>query len=298
MDPLNNYCQILFNILLFFFVFCLSSAEAACPPKNPYLTYLFPSPAPDCQPSVRPSKPTPPSAIPALSLPSSNLKPRLRQIFPSSLQPPVASPRPQNSAPTASFPSPSYLSSFFPRPLSGSTKTSPRSNLFMQSRQLSAASSPSPAAVDPAAKQLCNNTNYTDLCISSILPFLSARGKTSIDAITMLQMVIKACSIHAQMALAAASKYSTEPNNAHRTTMAIMECKDMYSEALDGLQTALDAIPDKDIATINTMLSGVISDAQTCEDGFEGHKSPLSDFDDKLRKMGSNCLAIASLIKW
>lgn len=80
--------------------------------------------------------------------------------------------------------------------------------------------------------------------------------------------------------------------------MAIMDCKDMYSDALDGLQSAMDAIPNKDVGTINSMLSGVISDAVACDDGFEGQKSPFGDYNDKLRKMGSNCLAIASLIKW
>lgn len=114
----------------------------------------------------------------------------------------------------------------------------------------------------------------------------------------MLEMVINACSMHAKLALAAVSKLSMGQNNARRTAMAVIDCKDMYSDALDGLQSALDAIPNKDVGTINSMLSGVISDAVTCDDGFEGQKSPFGDYNDKLRKMGSNCLAIASLIKW
>ncbi|KAL6190873.1 hypothetical protein ACLB2K_037267 [Fragaria x ananassa] len=80
--------------------------------------------------------------------------------------------------------------------------------------------------------------------------------------------------------------------------MAIMDCKDMYSDVLDGLQTATDAIAKKDMSTVKSMLTGVISDAVTCEDSFAGQISPLSDFDDKLRNMGNNCLAVASLIKW
>ncbi|KAL6193657.1 hypothetical protein ACLB2K_034741 [Fragaria x ananassa] len=261
MDPLNNYGQIPLIIILFF-LFCFRYAEVECLPNGPYLTH------------------------PTASL-------WLRQLFPSTLKQPVASHQPQNSAPTADSPSPSSLSSsFFPPLLTGSSRTNPQRNLFMQSLQPTAAPSPPPAAVDPVVKQLCNNTNHSDLCISSLIPFLSAQGKTSLDAVTVLKMLIKACSIQAELALAVASKLSTEPKNAHQTAMAIMDCKDMYSDVLDGLQTATDAIAKKDMSTVKSMLTGVISDAVTCEDGFAGQKSPLGDFDDKLhnRELHSHAL--------
>ncbi|KAL6188483.1 hypothetical protein ACLB2K_039875 [Fragaria x ananassa] len=263
MDPLNNYGQKPFIIILFFLLFCLRSAEVECLPNDPYLTH------------------------PTASL-------WLWQLFPSTLQQPAASHQPQNPAPTADSPS----SSFSPPLLTGSSRINSQRNLFMQSLQPSAAPLPPLAAVDPVVKQLCNNTNNSDLCISSLIPFLSAQGKTSLDAVTVLKMLIKACSIHTELALAVASKLSTEPKNAHQTTMAIMDCKDMYSDVLEGLQTATDAIAIKDMSTVKSRLTGVISDAVTCEDGFAGQKSPLGDFDDKLRKMGDNCLAVASLIKW
>ncbi|XP_050374706.1 pectinesterase inhibitor [Argentina anserina] len=268
MEPLGNYRQMPNNIVLFFLLVCFNAAEIACLPNNPYSTQPLASRW-------------------------------LRQFLPATLQPPAASPRPQNSAPTAKSPSPpSFSSSFFPPLLADSSKTNPQITLFTQPLQLSAASLPPVAAVDPFVKQLCNNTDHSDVCISSVIPFLSARGKTSVDASVMLRMLIKACSIHAEMALAVASKLSTETNDGHGTAMAIMDCKEMYSDVLDGLQTAMNAITNKDMGTINSMLSGVISDAVTCDDGFEGQKSPLGDVDDKLRKMGSNCLAMASLIQW
>ncbi|KAB2599316.1 vegetative cell wall protein gp1 [Pyrus ussuriensis x Pyrus communis] len=275
-------------IILFFFIFGFNSAQAVCKPRDLKLRYLtIPSPSPsspNSQASVPPSKPQPGQVFPS-SRPAG--PPPTRSSTPA----PTPSPNPPSQPPQASPPagnsiSPSSSSSFLRR-----SSDSPRGNLFAQPFVLNTASSSTPP--NPAIQELCKNTDYPDLCILSLTPFQTPK----VDPVSALGMTIKACTAHAQMSLAAASKLVTMPNTARGTIAALSDCKDLYSDALDGLQSAIDAIQSHDIGTINSMLSGVVTDAVTCGDGFEGEQSPLGDYDDKLRKMASNCLAIASLIK-
>ncbi|KAM1923305.1 hypothetical protein ACFX15_021240 [Malus domestica] len=275
-------------VILFFFLFGVNSVQAVCKPRDlklRYLTVLSPAPSsPNSQASVPPSKPPAgkvfPSSRPAGPPPTRSPTPAPTPTPNPPSQPPQASPPADNSI------SPSSSSSFFRRPFDR-----PRGNLFPQPFVPNTASSSTPP--NPAIQELCKNTDYPDLCISSLTPFQLPK----VDPISALELVIKACTAHAQMSLAAASKLVTTPNTARGTVAALSDCKEMYSDALDGLQSAIDAIQSRDMGTINSMLSGVVTDAVTCGDGFEGQQSPLGDYDDKLHKMASNGLAIASLIK-
>ncbi|KAK9288788.1 hypothetical protein L1049_017252 [Liquidambar formosana] len=145
-----------------------------------------------------------------------------------------------------------------------------------------------------AIQKICDKTDNPSLCISSISPFLKGAG-AKIDVHSVIEMAIKACSHHAKLAILAASKLARGSSDA-TTVSSINDCKDFYSDALDNLQSARDAIASRDIGTINIMLSAAVTDFGTCEDGFAGESSPLAHFNEKLSKLASNCLAIASLI--
>ena len=116
------------------------------------------------------------------------------------------------------------------------------------------------------------------------------------DAVSALNVAIKATTQHAKLAIAAASKLAAAPGASAGAVAALGDCKESYNDALDNLQSAMDALESKDIGTVNSMVSAVVTNSESCEDAFEGD-SLLSDYDDKLRKMASNVLAIASLIK-
>ena len=76
------------------------------------------------------------------------------------------------------------------------------------------------------------------------------------------------------------------------------DCREQYSNALENLQRASDAIPSRDLGTVTIMLSAVVADVSTCESGFEDLKSSSFkvDSDGLVGIMASNCLAIAHLI--
>ncbi|KAL4643117.1 hypothetical protein ACB092_02G070500 [Castanea dentata] len=244
-------------------------------------------------PTSEPSNSKPPSSN-QFSIPSSSQKtinPSSESSYSLSLQTDTLKTSPHNNPPSipASMDSQKTInpSSESSNSLSLQTdivKTSPHSN------------PPSiPASMDPAIKKICDSTDNPALCLSTLAPFLS--GKT--DPISVLEMAIKACTQHVKDAIATASvltnvhKASTDSGN----IPFFKDCTEMYNDALDNLQSAMDAIPARDIGTINTMLSAALSDFVTCEDEFSGETSELSPYDDKGTKMASNCLAIASLIK-
>ncbi|KAF5452263.1 hypothetical protein F2P56_027282 [Juglans regia] len=144
--------------------------------------------------------------------------------------------------------------------------------------------------LNPAIKKICEATDYPLVCLASTAPFLTGK----VDVISVLEVAVKACSLHAKIALNIASKaLKTEPS----ISASVSDCMDMYNDVLDNIESAVDALSTRDTGTFNAMLSAVLTDYGTCEDGFAGERSPLSEVDDKGTKLASNCLAIASLIK-
>lgn len=191
------------------------------------------------------------------------------------------------NTPTADPPSKTPSSS--PTLPTDAPKDSPRS-LSLINQPMKAEVS---ASVDTSVKKICASTDYVDVCLSSLAPYL-VPGKT--DPVSVLESAIKATTEHAKQSMAEATKQAKAPNLPTRKANALSDCQYMFSDALDNLQSATEALPSRDMDTVKTMLSAVITDSETCEDDFTG-VSPLADFDAKLRMLGSNCLAIASLIK-
>lgn len=110
-------------------------------------------------------------------------------------------------------------------------------------------------------------------------------------------MAIRASSSQIRLTIAAADKLGhAHANNLPTVVSRLGHCKDSYRDALDNLQNAMDAIPDHDFGTINSMLSAAVTDFSDCDDAFEG-MAQYSNHDGHLTKMVSNCLAIASLVK-
>ncbi|KAJ4955145.1 hypothetical protein NE237_011928 [Protea cynaroides] len=151
--------------------------------------------------------------------------------------------------------------------------------------------------VDSAIHNICHATDYPDLCISSLKPYLN--GKT--DLITILEYEIKACKDRTIAASAEILREIQNPNTDPKTKPYLKDCNELYGDALDNLQKAEDAMKINDIGTINSMLSAALSDFDTCHDGFSeipGLQPPISGEEINLKHLASNCLAIASLIKW
>lgn len=118
------------------------------------------------------------------------------------------------------------------------------------------------------------------------------------EPFSLLGPAIKATSAHAKVALSAATRLAVAPGASEDLVAALGTCTDSYNDALENLGVAMGALATKDIGTVNSMVSAVVTASEDCEDSFQFEgESPMFDYDDKLRKLASNCLAIASLIK-
>ncbi|KAG6726299.1 hypothetical protein I3843_02G062400 [Carya illinoinensis] len=252
-------------ISLFYPTF-FDSAQAICVPRN----YTFWSTIPEAHITVCHIAANPPS----ISDHSPESAPS------SSYYPPINPSPPQPSTPDAN------------PPVSHISAPSPASYLSPESAPTPSQSpGPRPFPLNPAIKKICEATDYPLLCLASTAPFLTGK----VDVISVLEVAVKACSLHAKLALSIASKVlKTKPGI---NSAAVSDCMEMYNDVLDNIESAVDALSARDTGTFNSMLSAILTDYGTCEDGFAGQRTPLSEVDDKGTKLASNCLAIASLIK-
>ncbi|XP_074588865.1 uncharacterized protein LOC141844770 [Curcuma longa] len=157
---------------------------------------------------------------------------------------------------------------------------------------------PLPALLQAAVAVLCKKTDYPDLCLSSAQQFLSASDGGQVDAVAFLKVQMAACRTRAEAAKGEVAALLKQPGTTPRVASTLQVCADSYDDAFDNLDAAEKAVAARDKGTINSMLSALVDDFATCEDGFTEMEaaSPLSGVDDVLSKLGSNCLAIADLI--
>ncbi|KAK6941100.1 Pectinesterase inhibitor domain [Dillenia turbinata] len=147
-------------------------------------------------------------------------------------------------------------------------------------------------------KQLCDKTDYPDLCIETITPFLNS---SDTDALAVLNMHINAAEQVFQSAMKLAKAI---PKPAFMPTLiagALDVCIEMYDEALYGLEEAKHAIENGDAGSMMSYLDGIGTDVETCDDAFSkgpGSSSPLKDIDGKINKIWSNMLAIAEQVNF
>ncbi|CAL9754161.1 unnamed protein product [Musa acuminata subsp. burmannicoides] len=290
-------------LLVALFSCVLVPATAVCVPRNSsnsiyhattsppafvvnYGSSSRPSPTPA---SYQPSSSPPPSPLsPAKYVPSSSPPPPT----PVSYQPPTSSPPPPTPVsyqpPTSSPPPPVRYQriSSQPTPAGSLGSTSP-SGYSSPSTQL---------PIRDAVSALCSKTDYPDVCSSTIQSFPALVGP--VDAAVMLKLHMKACREKAQIAQSQVSALVSHPGASSKLASSLQVCSDMYDDVFDSLDTAADAMASHDKGTLDSMLSGLISDFSTCEDAFteDSITSPMAAVDDRLTKLASNCLAFSSLL--
>lgn len=145
---------------------------------------------------------------------------------------------------------------------------------------------------NPEIKRICDATDYPDVCLATLGRY---NGPSDIPAV--LGIAIQAGLDFAKASLAMADRLTTQSGMPPDQVSSLTDCKDSYDDVSYNFQNANDALPGKDVGTMNTMLSAAITNVGDCMDGFEGMESPVATFSDKLKKMASNCLAIISQLK-
>ncbi|KAJ3695756.1 hypothetical protein LUZ60_001133 [Juncus effusus] len=157
--------------------------------------------------------------------------------------------------------------------------------------------SQSPAAT---IKLICSVTRYPDLCVSTISPVNASYVPN--DPIELFKLSLEAtmdkiCNVSS---LIGRTNFAL---NDKRLGLAIEDCKELIDNAIDDLNytiSLLDSklLTDSMVSELRALLSAVITDQETCIDGFEGTSGSVKDkFEivmDKSTKLTSNSLAIAN----
>ncbi|XP_040999840.1 pectinesterase inhibitor 10-like [Juglans microcarpa x Juglans regia] len=299
-------------LISFFYPIFFHSAQAICVPRNntfgsassplssstpkaydPPVSHIAANPSsisdhsPESAPSSSPQPSTSPDAHPPVSHISAPSP--ASYLSPESAPTPSHSPGPRLFSHLPSKPTPTPIISPNPAP-TPDIPAAPKSSQPSITPAPLISEAPFNSPLNPAIKKICEATDYPLVCLASTAPFLTGK----VDVISVLEVAVKACSLHAKIALSIASKVlKTEQS----ISASVSDCMDMYDDVLDNIESAVDALSARDTGTFNAMLSAVLTDYGTCEDGFAGERSPLSEVDDKGTKLASNCLAIASLIK-
>ncbi|XP_057476848.1 pectinesterase inhibitor 10-like [Actinidia eriantha] len=266
MAPLNHMPLLfsLFSLILF-----ASAANAICVPRN--LTAAAESPFASPSPAPMPSDGH--ISMAPISQPPESVAPMPSDGHISISQPP------ESTAPTPSY---------------GHVSAAPVSQPPVSASQAPSNSLPQiPTHADPAIEKICKSTDYPDVCLAAVTPFLN--GKT--DPESVLGMAIQASIDLTNIAVAKATTIATSAAITPQMASILGDCKDSYNDALDNYKSAMDALGASDVGTVNSMLSAAITDFSDCDDELNGLESPLLAFDGTLTKMTSNCLAIASLIQ-
>ncbi|KAL6535685.1 hypothetical protein OROMI_027059 [Orobanche minor] len=152
------------------------------------------------------------------------------------------------------------------------------------------------AGPNPIVSRICDNTDHPPLCLATILPFVrSAKGKI-ISVESVLRFAVQAGSEYAKEALSVAKNLVSRRDTSPELRSTLKDCKNSYDTAVENFAKTIDAFATKDVGTMRSVLSAVITFVGDCEDEFAEMQtqSPLSGYAEKLTDMTSNCLAIVS----
>ncbi|XWS53524.1 hypothetical protein CRYUN_Cryun10bG0008700 [Craigia yunnanensis] len=264
MEPKNNKILLVF---LFWCIILFNSARAICVPRNQS-----------------------DQELPLSHFSPSNLQPPPSPVSTPISQPPPSNPHPSTASASVPPTPPQETPDSSSEPLSLKSKV-PAIQISLPTVSLNVGVGVKTVS-DPRIKSMCDKTDQPALCLASIAPFFN--GKSDLPSI--IEMLIKAGTEQTKQAIATAAKMATDPKSDPKTVSRLNDCKEIYDDALDSMQEAIDAIPLKDVGTVATMVSAAISYYGTCDDGFTGQPNPIPEGVSPMVKINENLINIAGII--
>ncbi|KAL5205463.1 hypothetical protein ABZP36_033672 [Zizania latifolia] len=154
---------------------------------------------------------------------------------------------------------------------------------------------PAPAPIAPGGdivKTLCAKTEYPVECEMTVLP----KPGQKLDAAGVLRLAMDVVRAKLADSKKAADALIADPKTARLALSPLHACVDLYDYSSYSLDRADKAMAAGDKDTTVTMLDAVLSDVDTCDQGFEDlHLTPLlSKQDEELAKLATICIDIAA----
>lgn len=155
-----------------------------------------------------------------------------------------------------------------------------------------------PAEAD-LVSETCKHTLYSQVCESSLRS--DPRSQAS-DLGGLAAIALNLSIAHGVHTLSYIHNLKSEAA-ANETDLFISgclsDCLEEYSDAVENLRDATQALNDKSYDTLNSLVTAAMTDSDTCEDGFRertGYESPLTERNQYFSKLCSNLLAITTLL--
>ncbi|KAJ0988516.1 hypothetical protein J5N97_006872 [Dioscorea zingiberensis] len=139
----------------------------------------------------------------------------------------------------------------------------------------------------------CNQTSYSDVCMSTLLSNSSTHNATVADLAAVSIIATTSHAINTTAIIAAMINGSGDDLD-----QCLNDCSVEYGDAVSELQEAVEALQRCDYETVNVKVSAAMTNSDTCEGGFEdeGESSPLTQRNEFFFKLCSNALAIVKLL--
>ncbi|KAK9099637.1 hypothetical protein Syun_026682 [Stephania yunnanensis] len=157
----------------------------------------------------------------------------------------------------------------------------------------------------------CNHTIYTQVCLSSLNSDPRTRSATDMQGIAEIALDLSIA--YGVNAVASVHKMKSNYSSASNYVLGCLsDCLEEYYDAISNLNDSMEALKNKSYDTVNELVSGAMTDSDTCEDGFkemadEGRRddadqaddettSPLTDTNQFFFQLCSNVLAITKVL--
>ncbi|CAL1379461.1 unnamed protein product [Linum trigynum] len=159
--------------------------------------------------------------------------------------------------------------------------------------------SSSSSSIDTTLTQkVCGSTRFPKDCLSSISPFFT--GNT--DPASILKMEVQAVRKGFTTAIAKVKQMKKDSEGKWNKS-ALDTCVENFNNGIKDLDSALEAINNHNIDSLQTILSSVLTYVTTCEDAMaedpdSGELPNITNMEQKLTNLASNSLDIADQLNW
>ncbi|XP_021898997.1 pectinesterase inhibitor-like [Carica papaya] len=148
------------------------------------------------------------------------------------------------------------------------------------------------AANSKLIDQSCEKTLYKDLCKLTLRSSHESKGA---DLVGLTKIALKLASsnatrIHSRIDQLLAS---TKDRNVEQS---LKECSEQYGDAIEQIEDSLAALDSEGYADVNTWVTAAMSDADTCEEAFEGQDSPVEGLSKLFGQLCSITLTFSNLL--
>ena len=149
---------------------------------------------------------------------------------------------------------------------------------------------------DDLITRTCARTVYKELCVETIGADPDSREA---DLAGLASIAIKIAMTNGSVIYSHISELLKATNYQPFTQQCLNDCSEHYMDAVDQLEDSLAAIDAKGFNDVTTWVQAAMTDAESCEDGFNdeaGHPSMLTDRNTIFNQLCSNALALANLL--